>query len=295
VPDYISFLLESVPKLRLVGMRIALDCANGATSPVAPSVFRELGADVYTMNHEPDGFNINDKCGSTHMESLSRYVRNMRMDVGLAFDGDGDRMLCVDERGEVLEGDQIMAVCGLDLHRQGKLANDAIVATVMSNMGLSLMCREHGLTLHYSKVGDRYVLEKMIEGGHSLGGERSGHIIFRECNPTGDGIISGLQLLSVMKRQGKPLSELKQVMKDLPQTLLGAKVPNKRKQEVKTNAAILNKVSEIESKLEGEGRVLVRPSGTEPIIRVMLEGKDKSKLDEWAGEIVKIIESELAL
>jgi phosphoglucosamine mutase len=294
VPDYRDFLLKTVPDLRLVGLRVALDCANGATSHVAPVVFKELGADVYTMNHEPDGFNINDECGSTHMESLCRYVKKMRMDVGLAFDGDGDRMLCVDENGEIVEGDQIIAVCGYDLHRRGRLTGNSIVATIMSNMGLALMCREHGIQLHSTNVGDRYVLEKMVEDDYILGGERSGHIIFREYNTTGDGIVSGLQLLSVMKREHKPLSELKKIMTDLPQALINARVPNARKAELKKNARILSVISETEAKLKGEGRVLVRPSGTEPVVRVMLEGKDKSLLDEWAALIAHTIESELA-
>lgn len=292
--EYGTFLLSTVPGLRLDGMKIALDCANGATSHLAPRVFETLGATVHVLHHEPDGANINDGCGSTHMESLLDYVLANGMDIGLAFDGDGDRMLAVDDNGKLVEGDEIIAVCALDMQKQGLLTHNTVVATIMSNLGLSLMCQKYGLTLHQTAVGDRYVLEKMLAEDYAFGGEQSGHIIFRRHNTTGDGIITGLQLLSVMRREGKPLSELKQVMETLPQALVNAHVSNDRKPLLETNESIARLMTQTEARLHGEGRLLVRASGTEPVVRVMIEGRDPVLVNQWAAELASHIERELA-
>lgn len=291
--DYIAFLLSTVPGLTLDGLKLALDCANGATSRIAPEVFTSLGAEVHVLHHLPDGININAGCGSTHIDSLRDYVSAHGMDVGLAFDGDGDRMLAVDNSGAVVDGDEIMAVCGFDLHKRGLLKNNTLVATVMSNMGLQLMCRKQGLTLCQTAVGDRYVLEKMLEEGHVLGGEQSGHIIFLAHNTTGDGILSGLQLLSVIHREKRPLSELKKVMEVMPQVLVSAKVSNARKSLLAENMPVACLIKETEAQLAGEGRVLVRASGTEPVVRVMVEGRDTAQITAWARALAHLIEEEL--
>lgn len=291
--DYVDFLISTVPGLSLDGLRIALDCANGATSLIAPQVFARLGATPFTLHHRPDGVNINDGCGSTHIESLRAYVAEHHMDIGFAFDGDGDRMLAVDDTGEIVDGDQILAVCAKDLHSRGLLKHGALVATVMSNLGLSLMCRRHGITLCQTDVGDRYVLEKMLAEDYILGGEQSGHIIFKTHNTTGDGLLTALQLLSVIRREGKPLSALKTVMDILPQALVNVRVSNGRKQALLENEPIARLIAQTESTLHGEGRVLVRPSGTEPLVRVMIEGADRAHIDRLAGDLAQLIEREL--
>jgi len=289
--DYASFLVSTVPSLRLDGMKVALDCANGATSVVAPIVFEKLGAEVHTLHHRPNGININANCGSTHMDDLKKFVVSQSMDLGLAFDGDGDRMLAVDKNGQDIDGDMIMAICGLDLYEQGQL--DTIVATVMSNQGLVAFCRKHGIAMHQTNVGDRYVLEKMIEEDLPLGGEQSGHVIFREYNTTGDGILAGVQLLSVLVRKKKQLHELAQMMEVFPQVLINAKVPNNRKGELMTCPKIKKVQAGIEAQLGEYERILVRPSGTEPVVRVMIEGRDQAQITKWAQELVAAIESSL--
>ncbi|MDR1664253.1 MAG: phosphoglucosamine mutase [Clostridiales bacterium] len=293
--DYRAYLLSTVPGLSLKGMKLAIDCANGATGSVAPALFKILGADVTSLFTAPDGTNINENCGSTHIGPLRDFAKQNGCDAAFAYDGDGDRLLCVDDTGTVVEGDEVVAICGMDLHRRGLLAHNAIVGTVMSNLGLSLMCREHGLTLYQTAVGDRYVLDKMLAGGFTLGGEQSGHIIFRQYGTTGDGILTSLQLLSVLRRENKTLSALKRVMEVVPQSLVNARVPNNRKFLWVENPAILALIEEAEELLGGGGRVLVRPSGTEPLIRVMIEGRDASLIDEWAKKIAAAIETELKL
>ena len=291
--DYASFLVSTVPGLRLDGIKIALDCANGATSVVAPLVFEKLGAEVHSLSNRPNGSNINAGCGSTHMESLKKYVVTQGVDLGLAFDGDGDRMLAVDEKGNIVDGDAILAICGLDLKERRQLLKNTIVATSMSNQGLELFCRQNHIELFRTDVGDRYVLEKMLADQLTLGGEQSGHYIFRQFCTTGDGILSGLQLVSIMVRKKQTISALASVMETFPQVLVNTTVPNHRKSELTTNEAIQKRQAEIEAELAGEGRILVRPSGTEPLVRVMLEGRDEAQIMRLANDLARVIEVNL--
>lgn len=288
--DYIKFL-ESTIDTDFKDIKIMLDCANGATFKVAPAVFENLKANVECIFSQPNGININKNCGSTHMNIISEKVINGKFDIGIAFDGDGDRCLAVDEKGEIVDGDQIMAICGQYLKENGNLKNNTIVATVMSNLGLFLMGKERDIEILKANVGDRYVLEEMIEGGHNFGGEQSGHIIFLDYNTTGDGILTAIQLIYIMKKYGKKLSELKQNIEILPQVLVNAKVLDENKYKFTENNEIREKITEIEKKFEEEGRVLIRPSGTEPLIRIMLEGKDREVLENEAKKLADFIES----
>jgi len=290
--DYVNFIKSTV-RGDLKGLKVAIDCANGAAYQAAPIAFFELGADVCVINNEPDGVNINRNCGSTHIAQLQKFVVESGADVGLAFDGDADRVLGVDENGNLVDGDQIMAIIGLELKKQGKLSNNTIVATVMSNLGLDIMAKREGINIVKTKVGDRYVLENMLENGHILGGEQSGHIIFLEHNTTGDGILTGTQLLSVMKSSGKKLSELASIMQVLPQVLINARVINQNKEKYLEDEVICSKCKELENEFSDEGRVLIRPSGTEPLVRVMIEGKDKDYITKRAVELAKVIEERL--
>ena len=287
--DYGDFIASTAPGLRLDGMKVALDCANGATSAIAPKVFEKLGATVHTLHNRPNGCNINENCGSTHMESLAAFVTANQCDVGLAFDGDGDRMLAVDGNGRMVDGDAIMAICGLDLKERGQLAKDTIVATVMSNQGLEVFCRQHGIQLIRAAVGDRYVLEKMLEDDLTLGGEQSGHMIFRQYNTTGDGILAGVRLLAVMKGKGKPLAELAGMMEVFPQVLINVKVPSGRIAQLNSCPKIKKALEETEARLAADERILVRPSGTEPLVRVMIEGRDKAQITCWAQALADVI------
>jgi len=288
--DYMDFLLSTVPGLKLPdGFTVALDCANGATARIAPKVFTALGAKVYALHDNPNGININDDCGSTHLDSLLAFVREKGAHVGFAFDGDGDRMLAADERGEILDGDAIMAICAQDMHHRGLLAKSTLVGTVMSNQGMDVFCRGQGIRLLRTNVGDRYVLEKMLQEDYTLGGEQSGHVIFRRFADTGDGILMGLQMAAAAVRSGKPLSELRKILTVYPQVLVNATVKNERKAEHKSHPAIVSVQTEIEADLADEGRILVRPSGTEPLIRVMIEGKDQAKITEQANRLARVI------
>ena len=290
--DYEEFLKSSISD-DFRGIKIALDCSNGAAYRIAPEIFKELGAEVIVINNKPDGININFKCGSTHLEELKKCVIENKLDLGLAFDGDADRMLAVDEKGETVDGDKIMSICGQHLKEMGKLKGDAIVATVMSNIGLEIFAKKNGIKLLKTKVGDRYVLEQMLETGYSLGGEQSGHIIFLDYNTTGDGILTGLQLLSVLKAAGKKLSEAASIMQVYPQVLINARVSNNKKDEYMSDSIIASMVSNIESEFKDEGRVLIRPSGTEPLVRVMIEGKDINYIEQRARELAILIEERL--
>ncbi len=290
--QYAAFAAGTI-RDRLDGIRVAIDCANGAAHKVAPKALRDLGADVLVLNDAPDGMNINAHCGSTHMEDLSAFVRAHGCQVGLAFDGDADRMLAVDENGHLVDGDKIMAIIALSLKARKLLANDTIVATVMSNLGLDVMARENGIHIEKTKVGDRYVLEKMIAEDHVIGGEQSGHIILRMFNTTGDGLVTGLQLLKAMKDSGKPISELASVMQVFPQVLKNARVSNQKKHHYLDDKVIAAKCRELEETFHGEGRVLIRPSGTEPLVRVMIEGRDQAFITEKAAELAKLIEQRL--
>ena len=291
--DYITFLKTAVNGNTLQGIKIAIDCANGAASYVAHDIFTQFGAEVTTIYNNPDGCNINADCGSTHMDNLCKFVINNKMDAGLAFDGDCDRMLAVDHLGNIIDGDVILAILGQELANKGKLAKDTIVATTLSNKGLEIFCKNHGLKLVRTDVGDKYVLESIIKNDYSLGGEQSGHIIVKEFSTTGDGLLSGLLLLCAAVKQGKNLHELSKMIELLPQIMINVKVPNNRKSELNTNNIIQSKLNEIVDTLADNGRVLLRPSGTEPLVRVMLEGRDKEHIGLLANELADVIRNNL--
>ena len=292
--DYINHVVSTVPEtLRFEGMKVALDCANGSASVTAQKIFTRLGAQVEIMSDKPDGVNINDKCGSTYMEQLSAYVKEHKMDLGLAFDGDADRCLAVDADGELVDGDQLIAINALDMKEQGTLKNNTAVITVMSNMGFWKFAQTNGITVRKTGVGDRYVLEDMLAGDYNIGGEQSGHIIFKDYATTGDGQLTGVQLLSVMRRKGKTLKRLAQVMKVYPQTLKNIMVTPVAKEAFGSDPGVQGKIKEIEGRLGDTGRVLVRLSGTEPKIRVMLEGENQQQIEAYADEILQTIKERL--
>ncbi len=290
---YVSFAETSID-CSLEGIKLAVDCANGAAYKTAPLCFERLGAEVFTINDSPDGYNINRNCGSTHIEGLAQFTAQNKCDLGVAFDGDADRVLLVSSDGSLIDGDQIMAACACGMKAEGRLKHNTLVATVLSNMGLFLMGEENGITVLKTGVGDRYVLEAMIEGGYVLGGEQSGHIIFSEYNTTGDGLISALQFLRLMVRGGKTSVELASTMKILPQVLTNARVANDKKYSYTGDPVISKEISRVEGLLEGSGRVLIRPSGTEPRIRVMLEGPDLELLQREASVLAELIASRLS-
>ncbi|MBV4436415.1 phosphoglucosamine mutase [Clostridium tyrobutyricum] len=287
--DYIEFAKSTVD-IDLTGLKVALDCANGASSVTSVKAFKELGADVYVINNDPDGVNINKNCGSTHCEELMEYVVNKKCDIGFAFDGDADRCLAVDERGNLISGDFIIAVIGKYLRDKGKLNKDSVVVTVMSNLGLDIALNKEEIKTVKTKVGDRYVLEEMKKSGYVLGGEQSGHIIMLDYNTTGDGLITAIQTAAIVKQRGKTLSQLASFVKELPQVLVNAKVPNDRKNIYTEDEEIMMEIKKMEEKLDGCGRVLIRPSGTEPLVRVMLEGKIQSEIDSMANDLAILIE-----
>ncbi len=289
---YVDFAVSTIEG-NLEGLKVALDCANGAAYKVAVSALRKLGADVYVINDNPDGININRNCGSTHMEELSQYVVEKKCDLGLAFDGDADRCLAVDEKGNIVNGDFILLICAKDLKERGLLNNDTLVVTVMSNLGLSLGAEKLGIKIESTKVGDRYVLESMMTNDFTLGGEQSGHVIFLNHNTTGDGLVTGLNLASVIKRSGKKLSELSAIMKELPQVLVNVKVPNGMKNIHETDKEVMEEIKKMEESLHGKGRVLIRPSGTEPLLRIMLEGENQDEIDRMAHNLADIIKSKV--
>ena len=274
----------------LRGMKIVVDCAEGASYYTSIETLRDLGADVIAIHNNPDGTNINANCGSTHMEELCARVVMEKADIGLAFDGDADRLLASDENGKMVNGDEIMAIVGNYMKSQGTLAGDTIVVTVMTNLGFKLMCEQQGIKIEQTKVGDRYVLERMREIGANLGGEQSGHIIFLDQNTTGDGLLSALHLLEVVKKTGKKLSELKKIMEVLPQSLRNASVPSHKKESYMEYPEIVEAIQALEAKYNGEGRVLIRPSGTEPMVRVMIEGRDQAEIDKDARDLADLIE-----
>ena len=288
--EYINHAVQTVP-VDLSGMKIVVDCAEGASYYTSVEALRELGATVVPIHNMPDGTNINANCGSTHMEELQARVVFEKADVGLAFDGDADRLLAVDENCEMVDGDQIMGIVGVHMRDQGKLKKDTIVATVMSNLGFFKMGEREHLNMEQTKVGDRYVLERMREIGASLGGEQSGHIIFLDENTTGDGLLSALHLLQVMVDTKKPLSELAKVMTVMPQALINAKVPNHKKDRYMEYPEIAGAIEELDRKFAGEGRVLIRPSGTEPKVRVMIEVKDQKMIEEEARKLADLIQN----
>lgn len=292
VKDYIEHLKSTVD-VRFENMRIALDCANGSASVSAKELFSSLGAECHIISAEPNGININDNCGSTHIENLQKYVVENGLDAGFAFDGDADRMLAVDENGEVVDGDKIIAICSEYMKAEGKLKNDTAVVTVMTNMGFNKFCEKNGIKTAVTKVGDRYVLENMLENGYNIGGEQSGHVIFLDYATTGDGQLTALQVLRVMKKTGKKLSELASCMTVYPQTMINVRVSNMGKARFQDDEEVKNAVKQAELQLGNSGRVLVRVSGTEPLVRVMLEGEDEKQIQTLAREIADVIKVRL--
>ena len=288
--EYINHAIQAV-KVDLSGMKIVVDCAEGAAFYTSIEALKELGGDIVAIHTNPDGTNINANCGSTHMEELQARVVYEKANMGLAFDGDADRLLAVDENGKIVDGDQVMAIVGSHMKAQGKLKLDTIVATVMSNLGFFLMGEKNGIHMEQTKVGDRYVLERMREMGASLGGEQSGHIIFLDENTTGDGLLSALHLLQVVVETQKPLSELSKIMEVMPQALLNAKVPNHKKEHYMEYPEIADAIDALNKKFAGEGRVLIRPSGTEPLVRVMIEGKDQKMIEAEARKLADLIQN----
>lgn len=284
----------SASKIRFDGKLFVLDCAEGAASMTAKKAFEMLGANVSVIHDKPNGININDRCGSTHLEDLCEKVKELRADAGFAFDGDADRMLAVDEKGNPVDGDVIMAICANSMKWKGKLKNDTLVATVMSNLGLFLMGKKNGINVMQTKVGDRYVLEEMLKGGHAIGGEQSGHVIFLEHNTTGDGLVSAISLASVICEEKKPLSELRKIVDIFPQVLKNARVKKSGDTSYLDDDVIKGEIERLEEKFSGEGRVFVRSSGTEPLVRVMIEGKNIDEITKDAEALAKLIEERSA-
>lgn len=293
VRDYVDYL-KTIVNIDFNGLKVVLDCANGAAYKVAPMVFEELGADVVAINNTPDGNNINDKCGSTHPEGLQEAVLKNKADLGLAYDGDADRLIAVNEKGQIVDGDHIMILSAIYLKKHNKLAKDTLVVTVMSNIGLVIAAKENNIKLATTAVGDRYVLEEMKNSGYNLGGEQSGHMIFLDYNTTGDGTLSSLVLAQIVKEEGKALSELAAVMNQYPQVLVNARIKNENKNRYMEITEIKAEIERIEKLMDGCGRVLIRPSGTEPLVRVMLEGKDEGQLKELATNLANLIQEKLS-
>lgn len=292
IDEYVDHIASSIEG-DLSGMKIAVDCSNGSSSATAKKLFEKLGADFTLMNYEPDGVNINEKCGSTHIELLQEYVKEHKLDGGVAFDGDADRCLAVDENGELVDGDFLIAICAKSLKEKGKLKNNAAVGTVMTNMGFNKFCDQNDITFVATAVGDRYVLENMLQNDYCIGGEQSGHVIFLEYGTTGDGQLTAVQLLNIASESKTSISELASVMKRYPQVLINVKVSNAKKAEYKTDEELLSFISNVESDMSGRGRVLVRASGTEPLIRVMLEGEDIDEITKHANAIADLIKVRL--
>ncbi len=290
--DYIEHVRSTV-ELDFSGMDLAFDCACGSACVTASELFIRLGATCHVISDTYNGTNINRDCGSTHLDKLKKYVVKHKLMAGFAFDGDADRLLAVDENGEEVDGDQIIAICAMDLKERGKLNRNTVVGTIMSNMGLKKFCEEHEINFEATKVGDRYVLENMVQNGYSIGGEQSGHIIFKEFATTGDGQITAAQIIQIMKRTGKPLSELKKIMTVYPQVLINVKVSKLGKNRCSTDKEVQFAVKNAEKELGNDGRVLLRPSGTEPVIRVMVEGKDEEKIKNLANEIAEVVKYRL--
>ena len=289
---YISYLKQTVEE-DFLNIHVALDCAHGATSSLATHLFADLEADISTMGSSPDGLNINEGVGSTHPEKLAAFVLERGADVGLAFDGDGDRLIAVDEKGQIVDGDQIMFIIGKYLNSKGRLNKNTIVSTVMSNMGFYKAVEENGMTSVQTAVGDRYVVEEMRANDYNLGGEQSGHIVFLDFNTTGDGLLTGIQLVNIMKVTGKRLSELASEMTIFPQRLVNVRVTDKH--AVTQNERVAAIISEVEVEMGGNGRVLVRPSGTEPLVRVMVEAATEGACEEYVTRIANVVHMEMGL
>ncbi|MBM7694167.1 phosphoglucosamine mutase [Peribacillus deserti] len=289
---YIQYLKQTVDE-DFSNIHVALDCAHGATSSLAAHLFADLEADISTMGASPDGLNINEGVGSTHPEALSAYLKEKGADVGLAFDGDGDRLIAIDENGNIVDGDQIMYICAKYLNEQGRLKHSTVVSTVMSNLGFYKGLQENGIHSAQTAVGDRYVVEEMKKGGYNLGGEQSGHIIFLDYNATGDGLLSGVQLVNIMKATKKPLSELAGEMVKFPQKLVNIRVTDKH--GVTANPKVHDIIQEVETEMNGDGRILVRPSGTEPLVRVMAEAPTEEQCNDYVQRIAEVVKAEMGL
>ena len=292
VRDYVDHLKATVP-ISLDGMRVGLDCANGSASVTARLLFSELGAECAMLSDRPNGVNVNDDCGSTHMENLMRFVRENRLDAGFAFDGDADRCLAVDENGNLVDGDFLMAICAADLKSQGRLAKDTVVGTIMTNMGFTRFCDENGIKFEATKVGDRYVLEEMLLEGYNFGGEQSGHIIFHDFAPTGDGQLTAAQLLCILKRRQAKLSSLATLMARYPQVMVNVGVAPEGKLRFYTDPHVREAVEDAKEQLGSRGRVVVRPSGTEPLLRVMVEGEDPGEIAQIADSVAGVLRERL--
>lgn len=289
---YLSYLKSTID-INLDGLKITLDGANGSTSSLAPFLFGDLEATTVTIGCNPDGYNINDECGSTHPEYLAEKVVETESDFGLAFDGDGDRLIAVDEKGNIIDGDQIMFIIGQDMHKNHELNNNMIVSTVMSNLGFYKALETEGIQSNKTKVGDRYVVEEMRRGRYNLGGEQSGHIVMMDYNTTGDGLLTGVQLAAIIKSNGKTLSELAAQMKKYPQSLINVKVTDKH--HVSENEDVKAVMNEVENEMNGEGRILVRPSGTEPLVRVMVEAATNEDAERYAQTIANKVKEKMGL
>ncbi|MGN0532795.1 MAG: phosphoglucosamine mutase [Eubacterium sp.] len=293
VKDYVDHVV-STASVRFDGLSIALDCANGSASVCAKDIFTALGAKCIMLSDTPDGTNINENCGSTHPQELMNFVKGASLDLGLAFDGDADRMLAVDENGELVDGDKVIAICSKRMKDEGRLEKNTAVVTVMSNMGFFKFCKDNGIDCKKTAVGDRYVLEKMLQEGYNIGGEQSGHVIFLDYATTGDGELSGVQLIETVVKSKKKLSELAQIMRVYPQVLINVKVTDEGKKKYNNDEYIISAVQQAEMELSGEGRVLVRVSGTEPLVRVMLEGSDIEQITRLGNGIAEVIKKRLS-
>lgn len=292
--DYKDFL-KSIINVDLNGITVAMDCGHGALYKIGPEIIEELGGKVIVVNNSPDGMNINRSCGSTNPTIIQKLVLDTNADIGISFDGDADRIIAVDEKGILIDGDHILAICSSDLKSKGKLKKNTVVGTIMTNMGLDIYLKENNMNIVKTTVGDRYILEEMLKSGYALGGEQSGHIIFLDYNTTGDGLATGLHLLEVMKSTKKPMSKLNAIMNNYPQILINAKVDNSYKYKYMENIEIKDEIQKIESLFHGEGRVVIRPSGTEPLVRVMIEGKNQEEITKIAQDLADFIEKRIGI
>lgn len=290
--DYKEYLKEVID-IDLTGIKVAMDCGHGALYKIGPEIIRELNGDLVLVNDSPDGMNINDNCGSTNAKIIQELVLEHKADIGISFDGDGDRIIAVDNKGKIMDGDHILAISATHLRDQGKLPHNTVVGTVMTNMGLDLYLQNNGMDIIKTSVGDRYVLEEMLESGYVIGGEQSGHIIFLDHNTTGDGLATGLYLIKVMKESGKSMDQLNGLMVAYPQVLINARVKNELKYRYLENDEIRKEIKRIEELFQGEGRVVIRPSGTEPLVRVMIEAKDQEEISKIAQDLADFIEERI--
>ena len=297
IDEYVYFIRkifdDDFEKFNKKDFVVGIDTANGATYSVAEKVFKVLGINYKIINNAPDGININDNCGSTHLDGLKKFVIENKLNLGIAYDGDGDRCLAVDENGEEIDGDKLMAIISQNLRKHRKLKKDTIVGTIMSNLGLNKYARDNGLNFLQTKVGDRYVLEEMLKNGFNLGGEQSGHVILLDYNPTGDGILTSIMLIKSIFEERKKASELNNLVKKYPQILVNAKVDSDKKYDYEKDAEIKKEIENLEKEFAGNGRVVIRPSGTEPLVRVMIEGENQEYISKKATELAKLIEQKL--